>query len=107
MQETLDPAFFGNDSDEGTIINPSIHRNDCTDMQQMDPLKDNLRLVENGKLDRKTGMRRPLSSKASTILSRNLRPSQQYLDNFDRIVWSDKPLKRQGYRVRTGGRWYV
>lgn len=108
MQDKLPEEFFGNDSDQGTMINPQIHHKDNTDMQQMEPLKDNLRLVENGKLDKKTGVRKPLTSKAQTIISRNLLPSQQYLDNFDNIkFYPVKDGKRNGYKVRTGGRWYV
>lgn len=105
MQEKLDEKYFGNDSDQGTIIDPSIHKNDCTDMQQMDPLKDNLRQVEKGRLDRKTGQRIPLTAKGSTIVQRNLTPSKQYLDNFDNIKFTGQ-FDRKGYKVRTGVKWY-
>jgi hypothetical protein len=109
MQETLDKQFFGDHSGEGTIIDPTIHKDGDTRMQQMDPMKDNLRLVENGKLDRKTGKRIPLTSKAQTIMQRNLCPSTAYLDGFDQIKW-DAPQKgsqRKGYKVNYTGKWYV
>lgn len=107
MQEVLEKKYFGDDSDNGTIIDPTIHKDGCNDMAQMDPLKDNLRQVEKGRLDRKTGMRIPLTDKGATIVRRNLSPSKAYLDNFDKIKFngfSDKD--RKGYKVRTGARWY-
>ena len=80
--ETLDELYTG--GEEGRIIDP--HRQ-FDYFKEAEPLKDNLKEVERGRLDRKTGMLIPLSSKACTILTRNLLPSQKYLENFDLIKW--------------------
>ena len=81
--EHLDDRFCG--GDEGGIIDPNRQ---FDYFKEAEPLKDNLKEVERGRLDRKTGMLIPLTDKGQTILMQNLRPSQRYLENFDNIKWN-------------------
>lgn len=82
--ERLDESICGRDDDTPTVIN---HNAQEDYFKHADPLKDNLKLVERGRLDRKTGMYIPLSSKGQTITQQNLLPSENYLRNFDLIKW--------------------
>lgn len=82
--ERLDERICGRDDDTPTVVN---HDAQGDYFKHADPLKDNLKLVEKGRLDRKTGMYIPLSNKGQTITQQNLLPSENYLRNFDLIKW--------------------
>ena len=94
-------------SEEGSIIDA---KKQAEYFKEADPHKDNLRRVEAGRLNAKTGAMIPLSSKGLSILDRNINPHPNLLKNFDNIAWepSKKDGKRKGYIVRTNKRtWNV